>query len=400
MGTPAKYLPRVLSDETIQSLLSSLDLPPAEVISPPAATAAYHSIYLLTFPPEFSSKLEPATAREPDGSTTLVLRVSGKHLPRIKTINEVSVMRWVRENTTIPIPAVVRFDASEDNPLGHEFTLLERAAGISVDKVYDQLGAETKHSLVAQLAGYLAQIHAHSFELIGGMQLPREGDSVVPGPVLDETFWQAPDVAKYWPPGESVSTLNISGPYESYTGLCAAQLERLVYAIERHASLAWVRDLVPRLRAFVRLIKDGREEEIRDMKLNDVKIVLAHKDLHFANIMFDPLTGKITGVLDWEFAGTIPAPRWNPVRAFLWNGQNTDEAKAEKEVLMAVFERICEERGITVLEDARATAHQQAMQDVLRYMRAIVEVCPRGEKQDVVEGWREAAEEALSRFDV
>lgn len=400
MGTPAKYLPPVLSDEIIQNLLSALNFPPAKVISPLTATAAYHSIYLLTFPPECSSKLKPATAREPDGSTTLVLRVSGKHLPHIKTINEVSVMRWVKENTTVPIPAVVRFDASEDNPLGHEFTLLERAAGISVDKIYDQLGADTKHSLIVQLAGYLAQIHAHSFELIGGMQLSREDGSIVPGPVLDETFWQAPDVANYWPPEESVSTLNISGPYASYTALCAAQLERLVYAIERHGSLAWVRDLVPRLQAFVRLLADGREEEIRDMKLNDLKIVLAHKDLHFANVMFDPLTGKITGILDWEFAGTVPAPRWNPVRAFLWNGQKTDEAKAEKEELMVVFERICEERGITVLEDARANEHQEAMKDVLRYMGAIVDVCPRGEKQDMVGGWREAAEEALSNLDV
>ncbi|KAI3401376.1 hypothetical protein diail_11460 [Diaporthe ilicicola] len=395
MGTPATYLPPVLSEETIQDLLSALNLPAAKVISPLAATAAYHSIYLLNFPPECNSRLEPATAREPDGSTTLVLRVSGKHLPRIKTINEVSIMRWVKENTTVPVPAVVRFDASEDNPLGHEFTLLERAAGISVDKVYDQLDADSKHSLVAQLADFLAQIHAHSFEVIGGMQLSREDGAVVPGPVLDELFWQAPDVAKYWPPGETVSTLNISGPYGSYTALCAAQMERLIYAVERHSSLAWARDLVPRLRAFVRLLTDSRDR-VRDMGLNDPKIVLAHKDLHFANIMFDPLAGKITGVLDWEFAGTVPAPRWNPVRAFLWNGQNTDEAKAEKEELMAVFERICQERGITVLEDAEATAYQAAMQDVLRYIRAIVDVCPRAEKQDVVGAWREAAEEALS----
>ncbi|KAK2614456.1 hypothetical protein N8I77_001279 [Diaporthe amygdali] len=399
MGTPAMYLPPVLSDGTIQALLSSLSLPAAKVISPLTATAAYHSIYLLNFPPECTSSLEPAEVREPDGSVTLVLRVSGKHLPRIKTINEVSVMRWVKENTKIPVPAVVRFDASEDNPLGHEFTLLERAPGISVDKVYDQLDTATKHSLISQLAEFLAQIHAHSFDLIGGMQLSHQDGAIVPGPVLDETFWQAPDVAKYWPPEDSVSTLNISGPFESYTALCAAQMERLIYAIEKHGSLAWIRDLVPRLRTFVDLLTK-EQEKVRDMKFNDAKIVLAHKDLHFANIMFDPLTGEITGILDWEFAGTVPAPRWNPVRAFLWKGQFTDEAKAEKEALMIVFERMCKERGITVLEDAEANSHQMAMQDVLRYTRAIVEVCPRDEKQDMVVVWREAVEEGLSKFKI
>lgn len=40
---------------------------------------------------------------------TLMLRVSGKHLPRIKTINEAAIMKYVKRNTTISIPAVVRF---------------------------------------------------------------------------------------------------------------------------------------------------------------------------------------------------------------------------------------------------------------------------------------------------
>ncbi|KKY31935.1 hypothetical protein UCDDA912_g08067 [Diaporthe ampelina] len=206
-------------------------------------------------------------------------------------------MRWVEKNTTVPVPAVVRFDASEHNALGHEFTLLEKATGVSVDRVWNHLDTATKHSVVSQIADYLAQIHAYPFELIGGMQLSHEDGSIVPGPVLDEASWQAPDVAKYWPPGESVSTLNISGPYESYTALCAAQVERVIYAIQRHGLLAWCRDLIPRLQAFVNILTNDRDR-IRDMRLNDAKIILSHNDLHLGNIMYEPLTGKVTSILD------------------------------------------------------------------------------------------------------
>lgn len=299
MGTdsPALYLPPIFDDDTIQALLTSLGLPEAQMIGYCKGYPVYHSVYSLTFHAIHYELLEPAKKRHPDGSASLILRVSGKHLPRIKTINEVSVMRWVRENTTIPVPAVVRFDASEENILGHEFTLLEFTSGRPLFRVWNQLDATTKHSVISQITGYQAQIHAHPFELIGGMQFSEADGSIVPGPVLDEAFWQAPNVAEYWPAGESVSTLNISGPYESYTALCAAQVERVIYAIGKHDSLAWCEDLVPRLQAFVDMLSNDRER-VRDMKLNDVKIVLAHRSLHFANIMFQPLTGNVTGIID------------------------------------------------------------------------------------------------------
>lgn len=241
--------------------------------------------------------MKPATAQTTVGANGLVLRVSGKHLPRIKTINEVAVMQWVRENTTIPVPAVLHYDDSEDNVLGHEFILMEKVGGILVEEAWDNQEMETKKFLVSQVADFMVQLHAHPFELIGGMQFSETDGSVVPGPVVDEESWQAPDLATYWTPEEE-SKLNISGPYESYTALCAAQIECAIYAIERHDSLAWIPHvIVTRLRAFVDMLRNDREK-VRDLKLNDVKIVLAHRGLHFGNIMFHPITKKITAVLD------------------------------------------------------------------------------------------------------
>lgn len=248
-------------------------------------------------------------------------------------------MKWVKANTSVPVPAVVRFDAGEANPLGHE------------------------------------------------------DGTVVPGRVVDETFWQAPDIERYWAGRETVSSLNVGGPYRSYSAFCAGYVDKFVYAIERHDRLAWMRDLVPRLRTFAALLSENHGV-VEELGLDGVKLILAHKDLHFANIMLDPLTGKITSILDWEFAGIVPASRWNPVKAFLWNTKQGAASKKEQNMLMSVFGGICKEKGIAVLEDARVNEHQEAMQG------AIVEVGPRGEKEDALRRWRGMAEESLAKFKV
>lgn len=176
----------VLSDTAIIQLLASLSLPIPTNIDKLHATAEYHSIYVLRFPSEHAPKLVPGRSRDSDVSASLILRVSGNHLPRIKTLNEVACMRWVSSNTTIPVPTLVHSDASVDNPIGHEYMLLELVPGTSVDKIYDQLDDHAKRYLVSQLTDYLAQLQSHSWAHIGGLTL--ENDIIVPGPVLDETF--------------------------------------------------------------------------------------------------------------------------------------------------------------------------------------------------------------------
>jgi aminoglycoside phosphotransferase (APT) family kinase protein len=61
-------------------------------------------------------------------------------------------------------------------------------------------------------------------------------------------------------------------------------------------------DLIPRIKAFMAAMDKHKEE------LNQTRLVLAHRDLHFGNIMYDISAKRITAVLDWEFAGVVPAP--------------------------------------------------------------------------------------------
>jgi hypothetical protein len=152
MATPKDHLPGPISDDAINQLLLSLGLPKALNIVSPEVAAEYHSIYMITVPQ--NTKISYGK---------LVLRVSGQHLPRIKTENEVAVMTWVKQNTSIPIPDLVAFDASSTtNAIGHEYTLLSLIEGTALSEKHQSLTEAQISSILDQLADYLSQLHTHS----------------------------------------------------------------------------------------------------------------------------------------------------------------------------------------------------------------------------------------------
>jgi len=141
-------------------------------------------------------------------------------------------------------------------------------------------------------------------------------------------------------------------------------------------------------------------EELKNhaKELSNVKLKLAHKDLHFGNILYSRSTRKITSILDWEFSGIVPFTRWDPVKAFLWNGRgdgDREEGRRERGKWREVFEDKCRERGVWfLLQDAEfATKRQETMQVAANYLRAIVEVAPRsggmeGERSGDLAEWK------------
>ena len=382
MGTPAEHLPGPISDKAINELLASIKLPKASSIVLAKVTAEYHSIYFITLP-----------TNEKQSHTDLVLRVSGHHLPRIKTTNEVGIMSWVSKNTTIPIPEVIAYDASIDNPIAHEYTVLSRAEGETLSDVYSSLNEEQIRGILDQLIDILSQLHAHKWDAIGGLTINAQGEIVL-APLVDETFWQVPDL-KLWPETESVASLNIAGPHPNYVDYVCAQICHCIRLISIHDKIAFMRADIPRLEAFVATLPKHAAD------LNNAKLRLAHKDLHWANVLYDTTSSRITAVLDWEFSAVVPIQLWNPRRAFLWTGQAGEEGNQEKARLKLLFTERCKERGVLPLDEVVFTSPlQEAMQDVVDFVRAIVEVSPRDQRKDLVPSWRAAALENVARFGV
>lgn len=138
--------------------------------------------------------------------------------------------------------------------------------------------------------------------------------------------------------------------------------------IEGHEALSPMRNLIPRIEAFIAAMDRHKEE------LNNTRLVLAHRDLNFGNIMYDVSRKRITAVLDWEFG------------AFMWSGVDNEE----KIGLWEGVERRCREKGIRFFEDVEYRGkRQEHIQLAMNHFRAIVEVMPRGQADRPVETWRE-----------
>lgn len=287
---------------------------------------------------------------------------------------------------------MIAFDASDENPIHHEFTLLEKVPGVSVETIYDRLDDTQKELLVRQLTEYLVELHYHGWDHAGGLSTNPAGN-VVPGRIVAENFFQAPKIATYWGTNETVDSLNPKGPYDTYTDFVKGHMKQYIRNILLHPSLEWMRDLVPRLLAFNSFL-DQRPS------LNDTRYILTQRDLHFGNVMCDPTTHRIIAILDWEFATVLPLPLWTPGGGFLWNGRHSTEGLAEQKRLYNVFEQVCANRDLTLLGDFEPRTPYDTIKRVLNHIQAIVEVCPRGQKEDAARDWRRLAEEGLGKLDV
>lgn len=398
MGGVTDHLPAPFADEEILSLLDTICLPRPILIKPLKATAAFHAIYILTYPAEVVSQVYHGTAIK---STTepfdLVLRIAGDHVPRIKTENEAAVLQWLRQNTSIPVPAVIAYDASSENPLRREFIILNRCPGLPISDIYDSLTPKQLESILKQLLQILKELHSHTFSSIGGLtHVPGDPETVVPGPILDEWFWFEPDIKDHFPPSENYTTINILGPFPSHTSYIAALVEKYVRIARIHQSLHFLAPFLPRLSAFISKLHEHAAV------LDNVPIRLAHKDLHFANILYDPTTERITAILDWEFSGTVPFPLWDRPRAFLWNGRDGEDAYNEKNRFRERFAQMCSDEGVEYLvSDAEFMSElQERAYKVANMMRWFTSFIPKGQFMDRVDGWMVDLAKELETFGV
>lgn len=83
-----------------------------------------------------------------------------------------------------------------------------------------------------------------------------------------------------------------------------------------------------------------------------------------------------------------------------WNTKRDGEYKAEQDKMYGMFLEIVKEKAPQILKDMEPTPEQETMQAVQSYIRAIVEVCPRGQCADKVDSWRAVVEENLKAFGV
>ncbi|KAF7348476.1 APH domain-containing protein [Mycena venus] len=382
---------QVLSDSEISDLFTKcLGLTPTRITSP-ASQGAFHKVYFVSLE-EKDSEENPWSGRD------VVLRVARKTIERIKTENEMAILRVLRA-AGIPVPDVVFFSAVPDDPLKYEYNCLERITYPSLADTWPSLSPTQLDSVLDQFVDIFIKMwnidvsHNH-----GSLRL--DGTS---GPVIEETMWTFPDIKRYFHAApynltsETFATLNPTDSYASWPAYICAFLKTYAHVTAIHPSVEWLRDLLPPLRRVIAILDDAREVEwvqrLRDTP--ELQGRLFHRDFHFGNILADE-EGNIKAVIDWEFAGIGPsfASRASPIRNVLgffrclpastrppntqhlidtWEGEFSTRLAARAPEIGAQWVREMDRAAVLGVEG-------EALSDLREYLRSCLEIGVRGEE--------------------
>ncbi|RSL94110.1 hypothetical protein CEP52_012817 [Fusarium oligoseptatum] len=173
---------------------------------------------------------------------------------------EAEAMSYVRSHTSIPIPSILdmHFGVSDHEP---GWILMERVSGRQLDEAWPMMTNSARAQTISELQSYLRQLHSLRPSGSGWI------GSCSGGPAYDHRL-------------DNVSTC---GPFASV----AKFHDFLVGPVKNCPRPEWV-------------------SKYRNMLPDDYCIIFAHADLSWENILVDPTTGSVTGIVDWEMAGFWP----------------------------------------------------------------------------------------------
>lgn len=183
-------------------------------------------------------------------------------------LTEAATMRFVRENTAIPVPEV--YNAYKDDKTGHVRIVMEFVEGDCLEYVWDKLNPSQKLSIIEQLRNIFLELRKLKGTLIGGID----------GTACEDHLF--------------TDNLGGYGPYDSENHFN----DGIVTALKQSKQGPWV-DVV------CEMILDS---------LRNHKVVLTHGDFAPRNIIVQGT--KVVAVLDWELSGYYPE-YWEYVKA-LW----------------------------------------------------------------------------------
>jgi len=257
----------------------------------------FNKAYLLTF-----SNGKEAVARLPCTKLRTQYRLQ----------SEVGAMKYAAANLPNEwkslVPAVFAWDSDPQNPVGKPYLLMEKMGGATLaSQVSTSLSKEKKLSIAKQLARFTSALYAlgSNFTQIGGVYCKNDDFEV--GPLIRN--WS--DHARQRPEVDN-------GPWKSTGDFMAAQFQQLLRV--------WMDYYVPQVNAKNFFRRTNVDEVIRFIKQAaslipkfDPRVLtgdpdadnrrgFVHTDLSEGNILIDPISAKLVGIIDWEAAGVLSEP--------------------------------------------------------------------------------------------
>ncbi|KAI9752643.1 MAG: hypothetical protein M4579_005537 [Chaenotheca gracillima] len=210
--------------------------------------------------------------------------------------SEAATYRFL-EKTRVPAPKVFEVVSDSSNPVGAGYILMEKVPGQSLSSMLPT--ADQTQKVLAQIADMYEELHKYPFETMGSLD-QMDFDHI--GPVAYDLVAQLdPDHGPDFP-----------GPFRTAKDFYVSMLSRVLdlivggelypdWAVDTYLVHRFMLDLVPLLPG-----------------INDQNFYLRHPDDSGSHIMVDD-DFNITGIIDWEWAYTVPKCVAFTSFAWLWD---------------------------------------------------------------------------------
>ncbi|KAF5963801.1 aminoglycoside 3'-phosphotransferase/choline kinase domain-containing protein [Fusarium bulbicola] len=268
--------------------------------------------------------------------STFVMRVTLPVYPHHKTRAEVVTLKWVRENTTIPVPKVFAFDDNSDNEIGFEWILMEFMQGKSARKRWRTMLMEQKITLTKRFATFQFELSGlekqeSAFKGIGTLDSPeidlqvnsKAPEAVItPGRMVSHEFFMGDHLTYDVPRGPFLST------HDWLSALLAIIIRHQKLVLEKSEDEDDIEDaeeILPVAQSLLALLPKIFPPDLSRAELS----ALHHHDLNLNNILVDE-QGELTAVIDWECVSALPLWMLKQVPKFLDDEPREDEPQRDK----------------------------------------------------------------------
>lgn len=268
-------------------------------------------------------------------STQYIFRATSPVEPFYKTASEVATLSYIRERTSIPVPRVIAHNSTEENELGCEWILMERVPGVALANVWSDIDLETKSRETKLIAEFARQLRdtQRRFAAIGNLYFREDinasGPTVRVVPTEDEKYVLGPIVTPYmFAGGRKLRVSRDLGPFsndaEYIAALAATEIEdmKLLLSADAHSYADFDEDLAEDAEDIIEVLNELQTISTTLFPSRPRHFTLHHHDLSLANILVDPATYEITGIVDWECVGT--RPHWEDTYPLFLLGPEVD----------------------------------------------------------------------------
>ncbi|KAM5439426.1 hypothetical protein MferCBS31731_004522 [Microsporum ferrugineum] len=286
------------------------------------------------------------------------------------TESEVATLKYVKQHTNVPVPEVYTWCSNPVNPVGAEYIIMEKAAGVPLFNMWGEISQSDKLELIKQLTMIERELLS--------IQLPAYGSLYLRASCGNSSAWKPLDLdvdpcqsycvgsssdRSYVPEHiEGIDGSNVDlGPWDTLTtfGIAIAnrEISRVLHAAPPHPGSFYQGSPTERISLL--------EGAIRLMKLLDSNPTLAqctrpalwHTDLHMGNIYVSPNNpSHILSLIDWQSISALPLflqARW-PV--FLEPPQNFPKGLQQPKLPENFNELDAEEQQLARYEQQQAMA--------------------------------------------